>query len=636
MARIVVADDLALAARPRRHLDHRRLVVGERRPSGRRRDGGRRSPRPAAARRRRGRSRATRQRGAVEHARGARSAPSAVARTPGSWWVEPGRGRRHVAGVPGGGHGPPVGHCFEQVGQRRDDPRQRERRDGGDDGADDEGQPGAGDDRPHPAQRSGRVVRRGDAPRRPGRARRRGVSYGLRGRFGCALAVLRHPASTRATTARPAIQAIRTVRSLIDTQDQTLTPTPPPATGTVRLPGRGHRLWAVPLTVLALLVLLVIAVASIVPASTVATKEVADPADPTSTVDEATPYARTPRRRQPVADRVSFGQLEGVAEIDEDRQGDIYFVTISEPPAVGAVVVGRRWPHVRQAGDVRRPAGDRLPDPGGEVRPPDADRSAAQISLADDAHVDAGRPVRGPAGARLRGRPHHARRRRRQRPRVPGGRARTGAPVRRRPTRSSTRATRCSTADGVPLDDRRRPRRRARRQASRATPSSWRSTGPARASSTVTVELIASPDDPDRTIIGFVPFDTATRRAAVRDRHRHRQHRRAVGRAGVHADADRRAVAGRPHRRPRRRRHRHDRARRHGRRRSAACPEGRRPCARPASTTSSSRRRRARSRSQRARADRRRRRRDHPGRHPRRGAGRARDARRRPAPGSGS
>ena len=62
-----------------------------------------------------------------------------------------------------------------------------------------------------------------------------------------------------------------------------------------------------------------------------ASKEVADPADPNVTVEEATPYARTPRSAQPVDDRVSFGQLEGVAEVDEDRTGDIYFVTISEP-----------------------------------------------------------------------------------------------------------------------------------------------------------------------------------------------------------------------------------------------------------------------------------------------------------------
>ena len=134
----------------------------------------------------------------------------------------------------------PAGRSLpEQVGQRRDDPGQGERRDGGDDRADHERQPGAGDDRPHPAQRSGRVVRRGDGLGDLVGRRRRGVSYGLRGRLGCALAVLRHPANSRATTARPAIQAIRTVRSLIDTQDETLTPAPPQAAGTVRAPRRG-------------------------------------------------------------------------------------------------------------------------------------------------------------------------------------------------------------------------------------------------------------------------------------------------------------------------------------------------------------------------------------------------------------
>ena len=57
--------------------------------------------------------------------------------------------------------------------------------------------------------------------------------------------------------------------------------------------------------------------------------------------------------------------------------------------------------------------------------------------------------------------------------------------------------------------DRRRPRRRARRQASRRHRRARRSSG-RRGPTTVEVELIASPDDPDRTIIGFVPFDTAS------------------------------------------------------------------------------------------------------------------------------
>ena len=62
-----------------------------------------------------------------------------------------------------------------------------------------------------------------------------------------------------------------------------------------------------------------------------ARKEVPDPDNAGATVEVAANYARTPRTATPVDDRVSFGELEGVAEVDTDRQGDIYFVTISNP-----------------------------------------------------------------------------------------------------------------------------------------------------------------------------------------------------------------------------------------------------------------------------------------------------------------
>jgi len=118
---------------------------------------------------------------------------------------------------------------------------------------------------------------------------------------------------------------------LIDTQDETLTPGLPPPGGNVRVPRRIHRLWAIPLTVVGLLALAIVGIAALLPASLVAQKEVADPDDPDGRVEEAAPYARTPRTATPVDDRVSFGQLEGVVEVDQDRTGDIYFVTISEP-----------------------------------------------------------------------------------------------------------------------------------------------------------------------------------------------------------------------------------------------------------------------------------------------------------------
>jgi PDZ domain-containing protein len=118
---------------------------------------------------------------------------------------------------------------------------------------------------------------------------------------------------------------------LIDTQDETLTPVPTPPAGTARAPSTRHRLWAVPLSIVAVLLLATVAIAALVPASVVARKDVPDPDEPGQTVARATLYARTPRSATPVDDRVSFQGLEGVTEVDQDRTGDIYFVTISNP-----------------------------------------------------------------------------------------------------------------------------------------------------------------------------------------------------------------------------------------------------------------------------------------------------------------
>ena len=60
------------------------------------------------------------------------------------------------------------------------------------------------------------------------------------------------------------------------------------------------------------------------------------------------------------------------------------------------------------------------------------------------------------------------------------------------------------------------------------------------------VELIASPDDPDRTIIGFIPSDTAVVNLPPRhqDQHRHRIDRWPFSGSGLHADTDRPVVEG--------------------------------------------------------------------------------------------
>ena len=55
----------------------------------------------------------------------------------------------------------------------------------------------------------------------------------------------------------------------------------------------------------------------------------------------------SPASAQAVSDRISFGQLEGVAEVDEDRRGDFYFVTITEPQqSVLSYWVGRDEPEI--------------------------------------------------------------------------------------------------------------------------------------------------------------------------------------------------------------------------------------------------------------------------------------------------
>jgi Lon-like protease len=124
---------------------------------------------------------------------------------------------------------------------------------------------------------------------------------------------------------------MRMVTSVIDTQHDMVTPDVPAEPGTPALPSRHHRLWAVPLAALAIVVLLAISVTAVLSAGLTSEKLVPSEADPAVEVLEATPYARVPAAAEPVDDRVSFGELEGIVEVDEDRRGSIYFVTIREP-----------------------------------------------------------------------------------------------------------------------------------------------------------------------------------------------------------------------------------------------------------------------------------------------------------------
>ena len=120
------------------------------------------------------------------------------------------------------------------------------------------------------------------------------------------------------------------VSSLMDTQIPTITPAPPmlPATPTR---SRSPR-WTVALGGLAGLVPVAVIGAAFLPAQLAFDKPVAVAGDPEVTEDVGTPYAVVPASASSVGDIISFGELEGVAQIDETSTGDLFFVTVSEPP----------------------------------------------------------------------------------------------------------------------------------------------------------------------------------------------------------------------------------------------------------------------------------------------------------------
>ena len=108
------------------------------------------------------------------------------------------------------------------------------------------------------------------------------------------------------------------------------------------LPSASHRWWSVPVVVLALVVLAAIAVASVMPAEWVASKR-----NDRLGVEQGTPFARTPASAQPVDDRVVFGDLGDAAE-QFPPEGDLYFVTVTEPAqSILSWFVGRDEPAIQ-------------------------------------------------------------------------------------------------------------------------------------------------------------------------------------------------------------------------------------------------------------------------------------------------
>lgn len=114
-----------------------------------------------------------------------------------------------------------------------------------------------------------------------------------------------------------------------DTQHETIPawpppPGPPPTAEAVEPPARAGW-WAVPLVVLAFVVLVGVALAAALPADLVAEQE-----NPRLGEVQPAPYARTPSTAQPVDERVRFGQLDDFVE-QFPPNASFYFVTVTEP-----------------------------------------------------------------------------------------------------------------------------------------------------------------------------------------------------------------------------------------------------------------------------------------------------------------
>ena len=468
---------VTLAARPGRNLDDHRVGVGEGVRAGRRRGGGRRSSRRGGGRRGRHRSAPPRRRRrqrhrAVRGRRGRRRAhrdrpPASPARAvAASPWCPARETLRRVGSI--------SRSILQQVRHRRDDHGDGERAHRGDDGADEE-------DEARRSTAGRRDAAPGSGRGTPGVGSRttwigtwRGVVAVPRDVFGVALAVLRQPVSTRAMIASPAMIAARMVRSLTDTQPQTLvTPLPLPAAADVdpaacagptgaAVGGRSHsppsrcsRSWR-------------------------SSSRRCCPLEPRRQQGGRT-RRRDGQRGHAVRRRPGVGagrRRPGVLRRPRRRRGCRHrsrWTSVLRhglrTGAVGARLVGRR-----------ERAGDPLPHERGEVRFADA-VAAAHDRPADDAHVESGRPVRRPHAGRLRARAD---------PRAGADRA-AAVPRHRRATLCRVRPERRATRRG--RHDRRRRRRRhrdhrrshggPRRTTSRATPSPSPSTAstPARSTS---------------------------------------------------------------------------------------------------------------------------------------------------------
>ncbi len=159
---------------------------------------------------------------------------------------------------------------------------------------------------------------------KPTRARR-----GSRARAGLAVALagLRQPAATNATMASTAIQAVAMVSSLVDTQQSIVMEQPPE----VRSLSRRHLFWALPLAFVGFIAVAAVAVAAVLPSKLVASKRDCAARDANGVCTEKGPpekvqFAIVPADAQPVEPR-----LKVVGPPTYPSKGQVLFVTVREP-----------------------------------------------------------------------------------------------------------------------------------------------------------------------------------------------------------------------------------------------------------------------------------------------------------------
>jgi Lon-like protease len=250
-----------------------------------------------------------------------------------------------------------------------------------------------------------------------------------------------------------------------------------------------NRWWAWLLAVLGIGVLAAIGVASLLPSSLVSSK-----VDKRTGEAEPTPYALTPASADPVNDRIAFGDLPaGVERYEPDNS--FYFVTVTAPSQSAlSWFAGRDDPAVSFLTEEDK-YGSRTPSQRQEFNLQmmrTAEQEAQYVALTKlgySVEITAGDVIVQDTLCKV--------------PADDGGECKEWFPSHDQ----IQPADRIVEADGVKLEsvDDLSKVLADKKPGDTVTLVIDR---PGDGESTVTVELSASPDDPNRTIIGFVPFDT--------------------------------------------------------------------------------------------------------------------------------